>query len=118
MYSKFFLGSHTDTIMTDNIECTVSFEVKDDTHVALTPEMIKLLQTTWIATFVEGPGSRSVVTHTRVPGTLVWVTLVPGFQSKDGKEPLTVMSYLSQTLTHLLKTWCRRITKDQLVYKD
>ena len=38
-----FLGTHTDTIVTDNIECTLSFEdeVKDDTHGAFTTEMLK-----------------------------------------------------------------------------
>jgi hypothetical protein len=29
-------------------------EVKDDAHGAFTPEMLKLPQATWIATFVEG----------------------------------------------------------------
>jgi hypothetical protein len=29
-------------------------EVKDDTHGPFTPEMLKLPQATWIATFVEG----------------------------------------------------------------
>jgi hypothetical protein len=34
-------------------------EVKDDAHGAFTPEMLKLPQATWIATFVEGVTDKS-----------------------------------------------------------
>ncbi len=34
-------------------------EVKDDAHGDFTPEMLKLLQATWIATFVEGVTDKS-----------------------------------------------------------
>ena len=34
-------------------------EVKDDSHGAFTPEMLKLLQATWIETFFEGVTDKS-----------------------------------------------------------
>ncbi len=45
-------------------------EVKDDTHGTFTPEILKIPQATWIATFVEGVTDKS-------PGALV-----PGFALK------------------------------------
>ena len=42
-------------------------EVKDDAHGAFTPEMLKIPQATWIATFVEGvtDKTRSLVSCTQ-----------------------------------------------------
>jgi hypothetical protein len=47
-------------------------EVKDDTHGAFTPEMLKIPQTTWIATFVEGVTDKS--TGLPLFSELVWFT--------------------------------------------
>jgi hypothetical protein len=45
-------------------------EVKDDAHGAFTPEMLKLPQATWMATFLEGVTDKS----TGLPLFRVWMT--------------------------------------------
>jgi hypothetical protein len=47
-------------------------EVKDDSHGAFTPEMLKLAQGTWIGTFVEGVTDKS--TGLPLFSELAWFT--------------------------------------------
>ena len=48
-------------------------EVKDDAHGAFTPEMMKLLQSTWIETFLEGVTDK--ITGLSIFKELTWFAL-------------------------------------------